>query len=181
MKESGFHASNRRIQNIYKVVVVEARNLEVADILTGTSDPYVVLSYSGQVSKTTIKKTNLNPIWKESFEFEKTGGKDVLELTVYDHDAYARDDIIGQYDIQMSEFPPDGKTYDQWFYLYENEEKLNSKIRLMIQHITHGMSNFDEEIKTIDDQVRDKEIELEAVKDMIEITEKPFALFEIEK
>lgn len=180
--ESGFYQSRARLQNIYKVVVVEARNLEIADVLTGTSDPYAVLNYAGQVTKTTTKKTNLNPLWREAFEFDKVSKNDRMEVTVYDHDAYARDDIIGQIDIDMSKYPPDGKSYDQWFHLMDDDNKqLGSKIRLIIQHITHGMHDFEKEQKLIDKQMRAKEIELQAVNEMIELTEKPFAVFEIEK
>jgi len=161
--------------------VVEARNLEVADMLTGTSDPYTVLNYGGQVVKTTIKKTNLNPIWKESFEFERTGGSNVLELSVYDYDAYTRDDVIGEVDIQLEDYPPNGQIYDKWFHLNDGKEQLNSKIRLFIQHITHGTHDFEKETDTINQQFIAKEKELEGVKDMIELTEKPFAMFQIEK
>lgn len=179
--DAGFYNSVERVRNIYKIVVVEARNLEIADVLTGTSDPYTVLSYSGQVSKTTIKKTNLNPLWKEAFEFNKVSGTDILELTVYDYDAYARDDIIGQVDVDMEKYPADGKDYDDWFYLENDGKKLASKIRLIITHITHGMNNYEKEIENVEKQMKAKEVQLKGVNDMIELTEKPFALFEIEK
>ena len=140
------------------------------------------MNYGGQVAKTTIKKTNLNPIWKETFEFEKIGGKAKLELTVYDYDAYAKDDIIGEIDIDMEEYPPNGKIYDKWFFLNDSDNnKLKSKIRLFIQHITHGRHDYKEEREAINQQFKAKEIELEGVKEMIELTEKPFAMFEIEK
>lgn len=171
-----------RLQNIYKVVVVEARNLAVADIMTGTSDPYVVLSYLGQVSKTTIKKTNLNPIWKESFEFDVArGGKSVLEVTVYDYDALSKDDIVGIVDIDMSQFPPNGVPHDMWFSITDEDKEKSGDLRLIIQHISHGVHDYKQEKQQISDQLDAKEIELQAVEDMLEMTEKPFALFDIEK
>lgn len=96
-QRSGYTSSNKGdITNIYKVTVVEARDLNAEDAMTGTSDPYAVLSYQGEACKTTVKKTNLNPIWKETFEFHKRpGASNDLEVTIYDEDMYMDDDIIG--------------------------------------------------------------------------------------
>lgn len=59
--------------------------------------------------------------------------------------------------------------------------KLESKVRLFIQHITHGMHDFEHESDMINQQFIAKEKELEGVNDMIDLTEKPFTMFHIEK
>lgn len=67
--------------------IVRASNLRKMDIL-GKSDPYVKLSLTGErlpTKKTSIKMSNLNPEWNESFRLiVKDPETQVLELHVFD-------------------------------------------------------------------------------------------------
>ncbi|CAI2360919.1 unnamed protein product [Moneuplotes crassus] len=179
---SGYYDQMARIQNLYKVTVVEARNLEIADVLSGTSDPYVILSYAGQVSKTTVKKTNLNPFWIETFEFDKVA-KDVrMEITVYDYDAAMKDDIIGKIDIDLEDYSQNGEEEHVTLYLLdENNKETDSSLKLIIQHIAHGNTNFEKEKEKLSRQLDAKEIELESVRKMVELSDKSHAIFNIEE
>lgn len=61
-----------------KVVVVEARKLAVSDMMVGSSDPYFLIRLGGQICKTTIKRATLNPIYKETFTFNKLPQENLL-------------------------------------------------------------------------------------------------------
>jgi len=181
-----YNVNNKGIDNL-KVVVVEARNLQVADTMTGSSDPYIVINLSGQVSKTTTIPVNLNPIWKETYMFVKRHTDRVLEITVYDEDDFTQDDIIGMVDIDISKLK-EGKIYDMWYELKESEDDVQegvnpnaSKLRLMIQYLVHSPPDFERERDEITEMIEARQIQLEATKEMIEMLEKPFAVFQIEK
>src|SRR3989338_1435709 len=62
------------------VMVVEASGLAAMDTKKGYSDPYVKLSLSKQLYKTTVKRKILNPSFNELFYFEPDGGRLVLEV-----------------------------------------------------------------------------------------------------
>ena len=94
--------------------------------------------------KTEIKSKNLNPIWNESFVFE-IGQLDVssrIVLTVYDHDSFGSNDIIGATSFSLSEIQKstvdglyrlqnlrDGRLFNQ--LLEHNSNKYGELIGLM--------------------------------------------------
>jgi predicted nucleic acid-binding Zn-ribbon protein len=209
-----YKSYNRGVDQL-KVVVVEARNLPSADAMTGSSDPYVVLHLNGQVCKTKTINVNLNPLWKESFMFMKRSTDKVLEITVYDEDAFTKDDILGMVDIDITKLR-ESKIYDKWFVLKEKQDspilrrrdssdsdvnpppknskegrKSNKdlyeltynlpKLRLIIQYLVHAPPDYKKELEDISELLERRQIELDAVNDMIEMLEKPFAIFQIEK
>ncbi|KAI3901998.1 hypothetical protein MKX01_040401 [Papaver californicum] len=81
--------ATRKPVGILHVKIVKAVKLLKMDFL-GTSDPYVVLSLSGERlpgKKTTVKMKNLNPEWNEDFKLiVKDLETQVLELHVNDWD-----------------------------------------------------------------------------------------------
>jgi len=84
--------------------ILECKRLKKMDI-TGSSDPYVKIKLLdskgkriGKKKKTTVKTTNLNPYYNESFVFvveENTLKKVNLEVTVLDYDRIGGSDPIG--------------------------------------------------------------------------------------
>ncbi|KAJ0791402.1 putative ADP-ribosylation factor GTPase-activating protein AGD11/12/13 [Helianthus annuus] len=48
---------------VLKITVVKGTNLAVRDMLS--SDPYVVLTLGQQKAQTTVRNSNLNPVWNE--------------------------------------------------------------------------------------------------------------------
>merc|ERR1719431_1449079 len=68
------------------VTVVSARDLIKADRI-GNSDPYAVLVYGKQMSKTDIVRNNQNPTWNFEAEFDVLDGKvQPIQIKVYDRD-----------------------------------------------------------------------------------------------
>lgn len=49
-----------------KFFVLAGKNLMATDI-TGTSDPFVSVTYGDQKFKTSVVKKNLNPTWKNQY------------------------------------------------------------------------------------------------------------------
>jgi len=164
-----------------KVVIVEGRKLSASDLMTGSSDPYILARLGGQVCKTTIKRTTLDPIWKETFTFNKLPREDTLLIEVYDYDAYKFDEIIGIKRINLQNIKIND-IEDHWYELEDKDGHTGiGKVRIIIQLIEHVPPNFQAEIENIDKQIRAKEIEIEQTEDKLEVMQKPFAVFELEK
>ncbi|OVA18052.1 C2 calcium-dependent membrane targeting [Macleaya cordata] len=89
---------------ILLVKVVRALKLLKMDFL-GTSDPYVILSLSGErlpPKKTTVKMKNLNPEWNEEFKLiVKDPETQVLELHVNDWEKVGTHDKLGMQVIPL--------------------------------------------------------------------------------
>lgn len=93
-------------QSILSVHIIQAQQLPGLDF-SGLSDPYVkvyLMPDKRQCDKTRVHKSNLNPIFKEMFQFhvpftELTSK--TLVLAVYDFDRFSKHDEIGQVSIPM--------------------------------------------------------------------------------
>ncbi|KAH7662675.1 C2 domain-containing protein [Dioscorea alata] len=94
---------------ILHVKIVRASNLRKMDIL-GKSDPYVKLSLTGErlpTKKTSIKMSNLNPEWNESFRLiVKDPETQVLELHVFDWEKVKAHDKLGMQTVPLSLLTP---------------------------------------------------------------------------
>ena len=88
------------------VTVVNARNLDDAD-MDSESDPYVVLTVDGmQRKKTTTVKDNNNPDWSEPFNFNvQYPRRSVLRAEVYDWDRWTTHDALGWVEIAVVDVP----------------------------------------------------------------------------
>ncbi|KAG6476276.1 hypothetical protein ZIOFF_065515 [Zingiber officinale] len=82
-----------------KVTVVRGTNLAIRDMLT--SDPYVILMLGQQKAQTTVKNSDLNPVWNEELKFSIPQHFGTLKLQVYDHDYISADDIMGEAEIDL--------------------------------------------------------------------------------
>jgi stromal membrane-associated protein len=81
------------------ITVVKGTQLAVRDMLT--SDPYVVLTLGEQTAQTTVKASDLNPIWNEVLTLSVPRNYGPLKLEVYDHDTFSADDIMGEAEIDL--------------------------------------------------------------------------------
>ncbi|KAI5061768.1 hypothetical protein GOP47_0024273 [Adiantum capillus-veneris] len=113
-----------------RVTVMEGKNLAAKD-RTGKSDPYVRLRYGKVERKTKIVKQDLNPLWRQSYEFPELGNGEHLQLKCFDAD-YLNDENLGSARINL-EGLEDGVVRDVWIPL----EKINTgEIRLLIEAYT---------------------------------------------
>lgn len=95
------HASedSREFLGQLNITVVKGTQLAVRDMLT--SDPYVVLTLGEQKAQTTIKPSDLNPVWNEVLNLSVPRNYGPLKLEVYDHDTFSADDIMGEAEIDL--------------------------------------------------------------------------------
>ncbi|XP_042374068.1 ADP-ribosylation factor GTPase-activating protein AGD12-like isoform X2 [Zingiber officinale] len=82
-----------------KVKVVRGSNLAIRDMFS--SDPYVILTLGEQKAQTTVKQSNLNPVWNEELKFSVPENYVTLKLQVYDQDVFSADDIMGEAEIDL--------------------------------------------------------------------------------
>lgn len=97
----------------YDLVLLGARGLVAAD-KSGTSDPYVVVSFAGEVGgrakSSTIKKT-LDPVWQGSGDKKDQGealsvrgpprDEAVLKVQVFDANVIQRDVLLGEAEVDL--------------------------------------------------------------------------------
>ena len=120
-----------------RVTVVEARELEASDMLSGSSDPYMLLVLGFQIWKTTIKRTTLYPVWKETFTFNKLPNENILEVTWYDYDTITSDEIIGSKKINLNALKMNDVN-DEWYTFDAFQGKTpHGKFRLILHLVQH--------------------------------------------
>ncbi|CAN6913500.1 unnamed protein product [Brassica oleracea] len=84
---------------LLKVTLKKGTNLAVRD--TRTSDSYVVLTLGQQTAKSTVMKSNLNPVWNEELMLSVPHDYGSVKLQVFDYDAFSGDDIMGEAGIDI--------------------------------------------------------------------------------
>ncbi|PWA84403.1 ADP-ribosylation factor GTPase-activating protein AGD12 [Artemisia annua] len=112
---------------VLKITVVKGKNLAVRDMLS--SDPYVVLTLGHQwyilafnckeidlglrlsekgvfgecldKAQTTVRNSNLNPVWNEELMLSVPQNYKPVKLQVFDHDTFSADDIMGEVEIDI--------------------------------------------------------------------------------
>jgi hypothetical protein len=97
------------------VKCVGAADLQVADVLTGSSDPYLVVRCGSAQHKTKVKSSTLSPRWGETFEIpvsplQRLSGRVLFECR--DRDAIGSDDFLGNATLEISDVPEDGATQE---------------------------------------------------------------------
>ncbi|CAF3203453.1 unnamed protein product [Rotaria sp. Silwood2] len=104
LSEDGFEQSQTLIITIISAQFLSRTNSKSNDV----PDPYVEVSTHGmpcdqQAQQTSVVKNNgLNPIWKETFQFQISFPEMCLVLfTVYDHDVLSKDDRLVYFCLPM--------------------------------------------------------------------------------
>jgi len=136
------------------VGILECKNLKKMDI-TGASDPYVKIKLKdskgkriGKKKKTSVKMSNLNPYYNESFVFiveQEMLRRVSLELVVADYDRIGSSDPIGR--VQLG-YCRKGLELKHWKEMVENP-------RRPIVH-WHVLKDVDPEDQDDDDKKKEK-------------------------
>ncbi|XP_061186440.1 myoferlin-like isoform X8 [Saccostrea echinata] len=87
-----------------QVVVIKATNVPNAEKF-GESDPYVAIEFQGIKKKTEVIKSNLNPVWNETFEIDLSGrpltASDELQVSVMDWERVGRNRLLAQTKVPL--------------------------------------------------------------------------------
>lgn len=134
---------------ILQVKVVRGRRLAVRDMLS--SDPYVVLTVGKQKAKTSVIKSNLNPVWNEELKLSVPQDYGPLKLQVFDHDLFSADDIMGEAEVDLQPLitsamafgDPDSLSDMQigrWLKSHDNALVEDSSVRIVDGKVKQEMS-----------------------------------------
>ncbi|KAF1330764.1 C2 domain-containing protein, partial [Globisporangium splendens] len=119
-----------------EVTVAKAADLPAADF-NGKSDPYVVLTLGEHTRKSSVVPANLNPTWDQKFWFlTEDPAFAVLDVQVFDHDRFTKDDLIGSTTIALSQFVDDENNAKMRMYdlvVPNFFEKQNRKSVIMLE------------------------------------------------
>ena len=98
---------------IVDLILVECRNLVIKDVVS--SDPYCIMAVGLQTRKSTVKGSNLNPVYNEMFSFS-WNGTDPLLVDVFDKDDLTSDDDMGTAMIDLSPLLKEREAeLNQWY------------------------------------------------------------------
>ncbi|KMT11048.1 hypothetical protein BVRB_5g111380 [Beta vulgaris subsp. vulgaris] len=87
---------------LLRVKIIRGINLAIRDVRT--SDPYVVIKMGKQKLKTRVIKKDVNPEWNEDLTLSVSDPNLPIQLTVYDHDMFSKDDKMGEAEFDISPF-----------------------------------------------------------------------------
>jgi len=137
--------------SILTVHLVEARDLKSSTI-NGTADPYVIIQIEGQKIESNFKKSNLNPVWNESFTFEISHGREKMRVIIMDKDTFGNDDFAGECYIDLDTLR-DQMKHDTWYDLHEKDRQIvmQGRIRLMLQWVYSKVQYFSEYLQKWDE------------------------------
>jgi hypothetical protein len=116
------------------VDVVKCRGLR-ASPHSGSSDPYVIVSFMKQEFRTKVISQNLNPTFNELFQFKSLDHKcrdEVIRVAVWDHDVFSHDDILGQCHIDLQHFFL-GERESKWHTLFDEDGSAVAEVFLGIE------------------------------------------------
>jgi hypothetical protein len=85
------------------VVLVEGIDLAIRDEDTASSDPYVRFTLGKQKRRSSVVNQDLNPVWREMFEFQITSRSEKLLMEVFDQDMIGSDDFMGRVTLDLAE------------------------------------------------------------------------------
>ncbi|SCU66606.1 putative C2 domain protein [Trypanosoma equiperdum] len=129
------------------VTVHEARDLPVMDRTTGLADTYVVVKLDDLEYTTDISRMSCHPVWNRVFRFDTPDllvlQEDPLEVRVYDHDIFSRDDIVGHTFVDLNSMVlKSNASMSGWFPLFDTStEGIRGEIRLTLKIKFHTAEN----------------------------------------
>ncbi|WCJ42075.1 Calcium-dependent lipid-binding (CaLB domain) family protein [Euphorbia peplus] len=87
---------------LLRIRVKRGINLAVRDVRS--SDPYVVVRMGRQKLKTRVIKNDVNPEWNEDLTLSVTDPNQLVQVIVYDHDTFSKDDKMGDAEFDIKPF-----------------------------------------------------------------------------
>jgi len=113
----------------------------------GFSDPYLkfflcsdIKDAKKRTAKTKVQKKTLNPIWKEVIEIEldeNPASHQLIRIEVWDKDQLKKDDFMGQYEVNLRNYPNFTLLKDQSFELHGRKKKDHVSGCLIVSFTLH--------------------------------------------
>ncbi|XP_022144263.1 synaptotagmin-2 [Momordica charantia] len=142
---------------ILHVKVLRAMKLKKKDLF-GASDPYLKLKLTEDKlpsKKTTVKHTNLNPIWNEEFTFVvKDPESQALELILYDWEQVGKHEKMGMNVVPLKELTPEESkeiTLDVLKNMDPNDTQNEKSRGQLVLELLYKPFKDDEAPKDVDD------------------------------
>lgn len=143
---------------ILHVKVLRALKLKKKDLF-GASDPYLKLKLTEDKlpsKKTTVKHTNLNPVWNEEFTFVvKDPESQALEMILYDWEQVGKHDKMGMNVVPLKELTPDESkefTLDVLKNMDPNDTQNEKSRGQLVVELLYKPFKDDEAPKEVDDE-----------------------------
>jgi len=123
------------------IVIINAKDLMVADIIGGKSDPYVVTKIMSDgrnifTFQTKVIKASLNPVW--NYSWSQSGyfpaADDSIEFKVFDKDPWKRDDFLGSAVLYGRQLYPSGFEGDLDL---QGKKSIQGKLRVKVDVSGH--------------------------------------------
>ncbi|XP_052180836.1 protein C2-DOMAIN ABA-RELATED 4-like [Diospyros lotus] len=95
-------SSMDNLLGLLRIRVKRGINLAVRDVRT--SDPYIVVKMGKQKLRTRVIKKDVNPEWNEDLTLSISDPNVPINLTVYDHDTFSKDDKMGDAEFDIKSF-----------------------------------------------------------------------------
>ncbi|QDZ25081.1 C2 domain-containing protein [Chloropicon primus] len=103
---------SRSVPYSYALRVSRARNLMAKDS-NGLSDPYFKVKYGAFTARSATVFRNLNPVWSETFVFERNPTVDTIKIKIWDKDKI-QDESLGQVDIPVRLVHQGAMKFSEW-------------------------------------------------------------------
>jgi len=116
---------------ILKLDVLEAKDLKIMDI-SGSSDPYCIISMDNLEKKTKTIKCNLNPVFDEHFVFPiKQLETAELQIQLFDEDRIGKHEFMGAVTVKIFLLDKHAKIQN-WYKLepLKNKHKVKGELHL---------------------------------------------------
>lgn len=116
--------------SVLTVKIIEARELQ-SSRMSGSLNPYVVVSIESQRSQTDPVPSSCDPVWNEVIAYDIVTEKEPLTVEVFDSADIGRDALVGRCEINLKNLR-DQLAHDEQFQLFNEKQKYAGKIRLSL-------------------------------------------------
>lgn len=174
------------------ITLLEAINLQHTSI-TLTMNPYIVLKVENKEKFSSVKENTTNPVWNEDFLFSIESPESVVYIEIIDQ--YTKNSI-GTSQLNLSDFLDQQKTEKVIYLKPSSEIKVNNStdlnkstpftdlgidpsnmiLSIRIRFFWSKFNYFTLQIKSIEDQMKENDNDLDLVNKLLSKVKSPFGL-----
>ena len=102
LKEQVITTQTQRGADQIYLTIHSAKNLPKMDVASA-NDPYVIIKYGNTQFRSVTKNNTKNPEWNFEVDLKLNKTDKVITITLYDEDKYTKDDIIGEFKLNVDD------------------------------------------------------------------------------